>query len=293
MEENKDNIVFKGVAERLTLGITRILENMPGVVDVRFVDREPAEKRCLLSWEQKNTCILPEDLRDFYLTTDGFTLTWNVKLDNECVPVGCMMINSVAKLRPLVQPISLFSLPNAPTLADLDWEENSTECGTKVGHAAPHFDSRSRIFEVDSCGGSGKVCLVYKNCSPGVVAQQSEMWFLDRSLCWHYLTPTFTSYYRLMITHLGLPEWQYAFTPYGPSPQAKQWASLYQPLTFNSEPSLADPAGDAFLNKLDPTKAFKGKTKTPTPKKKQSAQGSTGGTAKGQGSTGRHGGPKR
>lgn len=24
-----------------------------------------------------------------------------------------------------------------------------------------------------------------------------------------------------MITHLGLPEWQYAFTPYGPSPQAK------------------------------------------------------------------------
>lgn len=55
----------------------------------------------------------------------------------------------------------------------------------------------------------------------GVVAQQSEIWFLDRSLCWHLMTSTFTSYYRLMITHLGLPEWQYAFTPYGPSPQAK------------------------------------------------------------------------
>ncbi len=58
-------------------------------------------------------------------------------------------------------------------------------------------------------------------CFPGVVAQQSEIWFLDRSLCWHFMTATFTSYYRLMITHLGLPEWQYAFTPYGPSPQAK------------------------------------------------------------------------
>lgn len=55
----------------------------------------------------------------------------------------------------------------------------------------------------------------------GVVAQRSEIWFLDRSLCWHFLTTTFTSYYRLMITHLGLPEWQYHFTPYGPSPQAK------------------------------------------------------------------------
>lgn len=27
-------------------------ENMPGVVDVRFVEREPADKRSLLSWEQ-------------------------------------------------------------------------------------------------------------------------------------------------------------------------------------------------------------------------------------------------
>lgn len=27
-------------------------ENMPGVVDVRFAEREPAEKRRLLSWDQ-------------------------------------------------------------------------------------------------------------------------------------------------------------------------------------------------------------------------------------------------
>lgn len=29
-----------------------LTENMPGVVDVRFVEKEPAEKRSLLSWEQ-------------------------------------------------------------------------------------------------------------------------------------------------------------------------------------------------------------------------------------------------
>ncbi|KAM9757916.1 tubulin polyglutamylase complex subunit 2 [Menidia menidia] len=293
MEETKDSMVYKGVAERLTLGITRILDNMPGVVDVRFAEREPAEKRSLLSWEQKNTCILPEDLRDFYLTTDGFTLTWNVKLDNECVPLGCMMVNSVARLCPLLQPVSLFSLPNAPSLADLDWEGSSPGSGLEHAPAAPHFDARSRIFELDSCGGNGKVCLVYKNCTPGVVAQKSEIWFLDRALCWHFLTATFTSYYRLMITHLGLPEWQYAFTPYGPSPQAKQWASLYQPLTFSSEPNQIDPAGDPFINKLDPTKAFKGKTKAPAPKKKQSTQCGSAGIAKTQGSTGRHSGGKR
>ncbi|XP_034022986.1 tubulin polyglutamylase complex subunit 2 isoform X3 [Thalassophryne amazonica] len=246
MEETQESLVFKGVAERLTLGITRILENMPGVVDVRFVEREPAEKRCLLSWEQKNTCILPEDLRDFYLTTDGFTLTWNVKLDE-----------------------------------------------SEIAPFAPHFDSQSRIFELDSCGGNGKVCLVYKKCNPGVVAQQSEIWFLDRSLCWHFLTKTFTSYYRLMITHLGLPEWQYAFTPYGPGPQAKQWASLYQPLIFSSELTLADPAGDSHLNQLDPTKAFKGKAKVLAPKKKQSPQCSVSSAPKNQSSISRNSGTKR
>jgi tubulin polyglutamylase complex subunit 2 len=40
-------------------------------------------------------------------------------------------------------------------------------------------------------------------------------------LYWHFLTDTFTAYYRLLITHLGLPQWQYAFTSYGISPQAK------------------------------------------------------------------------
>ncbi|XP_077458180.1 tubulin polyglutamylase complex subunit 2 [Stigmatopora argus] len=293
MDATKESSALKCIPERLTLGITGILENLPGVTDVRLAEREPAEKRGLLSWEQKNNCILPEDLRDFYLTTDGFTLTWNVKLDNECIPLGCMTINSVGRLQPLRQPTPLFSLPNTPSLADLDWEESGADCGLTSAPTLPHFDSRSRIFELDSCGGNGKVCLVYKNTITGVVAQQSEIWFLDFSLCWHFLTATFSSYYRLMITHLGLPEWQYSFTPYGPSPQAKQWASLYQPLTFRNDLNLSHPAGDAILNKLDPTKAFKAKAKVPTPKKKPSVPCNLASNAKNQNSSARPGITKR
>lgn len=116
-------------------------------------------------------------------------------LSDECVPLGCMMINSCARLCPLLQQVSLFALPNAPSLSDLDWEESDKDSGnphwrtgsitTRVSPwwkknvllqsgtvdllAPPHFDSRSRIFELDSCGGNGKVCLVYKNCTPGVL----------------------------------------------------------------------------------------------------------------------------
>ena len=32
---------------------------------------------------QRNTCFLPEDLKNFYLTTDGYKLTWCVKLDSK------------------------------------------------------------------------------------------------------------------------------------------------------------------------------------------------------------------
>ena len=31
----------------------------------------------------------------------------------------------------------------------------------------PKFDHSSRLFELDSCGGFGKVCLVYKDTKPG------------------------------------------------------------------------------------------------------------------------------
>lgn len=40
------------------------------------------------------------------------------------------MLNGVANLRPLCQSSSVFSLPNAPSLADLDWDEEQVEGDT-------------------------------------------------------------------------------------------------------------------------------------------------------------------
>ncbi|XP_045705823.1 tubulin polyglutamylase complex subunit 2 isoform X1 [Phyllostomus hastatus] len=208
----------KPLLEKLTLGITRILESSPGVTEVTIREKPPAERHMISSWEQKNNCVLPEDVKNFYLMTNGFQMTWSVKLD------AC---------------------------------ENEPE--------KPHFDSRSVIFELDPCNGNGKVCLVYKNGKPAL-AKDTEIWFLDRALYWHFLTDTFTAYYRLLITHLGLPQWQYAFTNYGVSPQAKQWFNMYKPITYNT--NLLSEETDCFVNKLDPSKVFKSKNKVLIPKKK-------------------------
>ncbi|XP_026983591.1 tubulin polyglutamylase complex subunit 2 isoform X1 [Sagmatias obliquidens] len=213
--------------EKLTLGVTRILESSPGVTEVTIIEKAPAERHMISSWEQKNNCVLPEDLKNFYLMTNGFHMTWNVKLDEHTIPLGSMAINSISKLTQLNQS-SLYSLPNAPTLADL--EDDTQEA----------------------------------------LAQDTEIWFLDRALYWHFLTDTFTAYYRLLITHLGLPQWQYAFTSYGISPQAKQWFNMYKPITYNT--NLLTEETDSFVNKLDPSKVFKSKNKTLIPKKKGSVQ---------------------
>ncbi|XP_074934726.1 tubulin polyglutamylase complex subunit 2 isoform X2 [Phalacrocorax aristotelis] len=182
------------------------------------------------------------------------------------MPLGSMVINSVSNLCRLGGS-SMYTLPNAPTLADL--EDDTDEEGNGDKPEKPHFDSRSLIFELDPCNGNGKVCLVYKHAKP-VVSPDTEIWFLDRALYWHFLTKTFTAYYRLLITHLGLPQWQYAFTSYGVSPQAKQWFNMYKPITINT--ALLSEEADSFVNKLDPNKVFKSKNKTPVIKKKLPSQ---------------------
>ncbi|MEE6457808.1 hypothetical protein FKM82_000041 [Ascaphus truei] len=217
--DEKTTCSMPSYTEKITLGIIKILESSPGIAEVKFESKPPAERHMIVSWEQKNTCTLPEDLKNFYLMTDGFQMTWNVKLD-----------------------------------------------GIEGPSVKPHFDSRNVIFELDPCNGNGKVCLVYKTSKPGVATLDAEIWFLDRALFWHFLTPTFTSYYRLLICHLGLPQWHYAFTSYGLSPQAKQWFNMYKPITFNT--ALLSEEAESMVNKLDPNKIFKSKNKTPLTKKK-------------------------
>ena len=61
-------------------------------------------------------------------------------------------------------------------------------------------------------------CLVFFLGNP---AQHPKIWLLDRALRWHFLASTFSQYFRMMLMHLGLPQWQYAYTDIGLTPQAK------------------------------------------------------------------------
>ncbi|XP_072429015.1 tubulin polyglutamylase complex subunit 2 isoform X5 [Chiloscyllium punctatum] len=165
MEDGKTENM-KDLVDRLTLGVTRILESRPGVTEVRYVEKEPAERHTIISWEQKNCCLLPEDLRNFYQMTDGFLMTWSIKFDGNNTQLGTMVINSISTLCRL-GTTSVYSLPNSPTLDDL--ENDTDDEGKEEDLEKPQFNSKYRIFELDCCNGNGKVCLVYKSVQSAMV----------------------------------------------------------------------------------------------------------------------------
>jgi len=37
----------------------------------------PCDRMVLTSWEQRYSCTLPKDLKNFYFASDGFKLIWN------------------------------------------------------------------------------------------------------------------------------------------------------------------------------------------------------------------------
>ena len=61
----------------------------------------------------------------------------------------------------------------------------------------------------------------------GAIAQ---VWFCDRAGTWYFLAKNFMRYFRLLVLHLGLPNWQYLYTDAGLSPSSEQWFRLYAPL---------------------------------------------------------------
>ncbi|XP_013417427.1 tubulin polyglutamylase complex subunit 2 [Lingula anatina] len=268
---------YKRLFEQLTLGVLKTLDKRPGITGVVFDQKPPAETTELIGWDQRCSCFLPDDLKCFYLTNNGMKLTWKTKVGDTLIPLGKMEINPISSLNRFGGIVGNSS-PAMPSLADLEAESEEEDDPI---HPKPHFDQRARIFELDSCDGHGKVCLVYKCAKPGVPTHNPEVWFMDRSLQWHFLAESFTSYYRLMLTHLGLPQWQYAFTDMGLPPQAKQWFNVFAPerlqldSNFVTQPAPSD-SQESQVIQLDVGKVFRGKSD----KKKPAPTASQAGAAK-------------
>jgi len=272
------NSVSSKFTQNLTFGIASTLKKRPGVIDVDLSDHRGLDGSAVAGWENRNCCILPTDLKDFYLTTDGLLLTWKVQNSDASKPdlnIGRMEINSLSNLTNIFESTN-YNL-NKISLADVDYNTEDEERQTDEPKP-PHFDSRCKCFEIDGCKGYGKVCLVYPQRN-SESKHSTEIWFLDRSFRWWFITNSFTSYYRIMLMHLGLPYWHYALTSMGVPQKSKKWFNLYAPirLRLNESEDLTSNLSTLDISpaKVEFPRVFKGKLTEKTNKQKLTTRSTT------------------
>ncbi|KAK4302856.1 hypothetical protein Pmani_025081 [Petrolisthes manimaculis] len=280
----------------LTLGLVDTLRGMPGVQDLSVVVRAGVERAGVVAWEQRNNVTLPQPLKNFYAATDGFKLTWNYATAGKVVGLGNLELLPLGRVNRLGSGRGSGD-PLAPSLTDLALAEDSTTSTTSSEPTAasslgssglvtsctpsPGFSSSltlpapptfhaSKMFEVDSCQGYGKVVLAYPG--RGESFREGSYWFVDPSLRPHLLANDTHTYWRLVLAHLGMPQWQALVAGLGLTPWARQWYEVVasylvegpRPLRFATSHQDISPAA-----RLDPA-VFR--TKRATHKSKHSKE---------------------
>ena len=179
------------------------LDSLKAVHNVYFTERPPATAADISAWEAEHAPLrLPQDLKDFLLVSNGLELRWNVQHLTEALPLGCMHLNSISQLLPCADEVT----------------------HDEFGRLAAELPAATeRVVDLDTKCEGGRVCLV--PCGRA----EMQVWFQDLACRWSFIANSFTDYFRLMVLHLGLPRWQYAYTEVGLDPIARQWARLVAP----------------------------------------------------------------
>ncbi|XP_024942837.1 tubulin polyglutamylase complex subunit 2 isoform X2 [Cephus cinctus] len=169
--------------ENLTLGVVKILENSPCVKSVQIEKRSACDRNALSTWEQRHCCVLPDDMRNFYSSIDGFLLTWSLEISGEEFPVGRLEIGTLSELKRFVGSKE---------------QQADAEAKIQENPQIPSLSPRCKLFEVGQCAGS-KVFLSYirPDLEPGVWLYQED------TNTWYHLADSFTKYFRMMTTPIA------------------------------------------------------------------------------------------
>lgn len=202
--------------ENLLLGLPKILEKQYRFRNVTLQRFPACLKTEITSWEQFNGVKLPEDLKQFYLASNGFKLNWNyIFSQTEMLPVGSINVNSICDL-------TLFDvkITNSPDLKGSKFDrylKQSTE---------------TKAFKLVNIDDQNFVTLIYG----GVSKSLPQIFLIDDNFYGYYLTNSFRKYLRMAIVHLGLPYWQFCFTPTGIPSWAEQIYMIVAPLLPTASP---------------------------------------------------------
>ena len=159
---------------------------------------------------------LPADLVAFYQMFDGFKLSYNTEVSGAMVPVGMLFLNALSDL----QRVAIEGLfPGHANTASMTSAGFSLDTRSEVGTTVLLYRSKEdKISGQSDC---------YTSDASSESYDSPEVWFVDRSARWHFLSASFSDFLRLMVVHVGIFGWQLAFTPEGLPPMTQQWMQLF------------------------------------------------------------------
>ncbi|XP_052873509.1 tubulin polyglutamylase complex subunit 2 [Anopheles cruzii] len=201
--------------ENLSLGLAKVLNNIPRITNVTLEKRLPCEKAQVTAWESRHNVYLPEDMKRFYLSTDGFNFYWSYQYSpNDTRRVGHIHFPHLIQITLVRDNIdTILSVSPNTTLTAPPIIRQSNYVDLSSGHLDHlNLNSRSKIFELSTIANLAKVCLVYETpetSTPHIFLLETN------SLRWQFLAESFTEYLRMSIAHLGLPYWELCFSSCG------------------------------------------------------------------------------
>ncbi|CRK93435.1 CLUMA_CG006978, isoform A [Clunio marinus] len=190
--------------ENLTLGLIKVLSNIPRITNINYDKRNPAERNSVNAWESRHNVILPPDMKAFYLCTDGFCLFWSYEYSaNDVKRVGKIHIPHLIQIT-LVRE-------NLETIMASPGNQNSPKPTISIANdAIPplNLTTKSKIFELSNILEMAKVVMLYETpeASPRIYLLEID------TLKLQFLADTFSEYLRMAIAHLGLPYWELCFS---------------------------------------------------------------------------------
>nr|XP_018909085.1 PREDICTED: tubulin polyglutamylase complex subunit 2 isoform X2 [Bemisia tabaci] len=203
------------------------------IKNIKFEKRPPCERAVIAAWEQRYTCILPDDVRQFYSSIDGFRLTWDFQYGDSLLPIGNMSINPICELQQIGKYSETSEETDTPSIYDVELMYRTNGL---LADNVPSFGSSCSIFVIEKLKyDMGDICLVFNEQQE--YGEDPKICFMDTSYEWHLIADNFTQYFRMMLAHLGMPLWQLKLTPLGLSLEADSLISLIAPHLLQTDAS--------------------------------------------------------
>ncbi|XP_044766352.1 tubulin polyglutamylase complex subunit 2-like isoform X2 [Coccinella septempunctata] len=217
-----DRVSEDSFFENLLLGLPKILEEFPCITELHLNRSLPVQHNIICAWEQKHSVLLPEDVRSFYGSTDGFLFSYKYVLaddSNQCAMKGKLEVNC---LNDLIQ-INGYEISTIPGV-NMDGERYVLKLGAE-----------SKIFILETLERLGKVVLVYINSR-----YFPNIWIQTENSEFYFLSDDFTTYLRMSIHHMGIPFWQFAYTECGIPDSSKMLFRLMAPSIIPTDEKIED-----------------------------------------------------